>query len=73
MTSEAARRDNYKELILLGADEEAAQFLANGGQPSAMLQEAMKLERSMLKDAGDATAFSDEQIAERVMLRAGNL
>ncbi len=67
---------HHKELVYIGAADEAASFLQNnGGEPSALLREAIETERSFLVDAGhqEAADFSDEVLAEMVVGRAAQL
>ncbi|NUM88570.1 MAG: hypothetical protein HUU37_05125 [Bdellovibrionales bacterium] len=62
--------EHYKELVMLGADEEAAAWLNSDTEPSAMLWEAMNLERAILKDGGVDTALSDEDVAWLIVKRS---
>ena len=62
--------DNYKELVMMGADQDAAAFLANGEQPTAVLQSAMKIERELAVAAGEKRELSDEQVAYMIIQHA---
>jgi len=66
---------NHKELVYIGAADEAAAFIAEGGAPSALLREAMDTERALLDKAGvaEARGMSDEDLAFMVMGRADQL
>ncbi len=64
---------HYKELVMMGADEDAAAFIATQGQPSAILQAAITLERGILADAGVLTELSDEAVAQVIIERATTL
>lgn len=66
---------HHKELVYIGAADEAAVFLQEGGEPSALLREAIKTERDFLIQAGhqDAADFSDEVLAELVIGRISQL
>jgi hypothetical protein len=61
---------HYKQLVMMGADEDAALFLATGEQPSAMLTEAMKIERAVLAEAGIDARLTDEDVAYLIIERA---
>lgn len=64
--------NQYKELVMMGADEDAAAYLATNEQPTALLQAAMKLERGVLAEAG-VQELSDEAIAQVIIERAATL
>lgn len=70
LLSHSLSHAHYKQLVLMGADEEAAAFLAGDAAPSALLQEAMKIERSVLDMAGADVELSDEDVAILIMKRA---
>ncbi len=61
---------DYKELVMLGADQDAAAFLANGEQPTALLQQAMNVERGLAVAAGAKDELSDEQAAYMIIQHA---
>jgi hypothetical protein len=63
----------YKELIALGADEDAAAFLATGEQPTAVLQQVMAMERKLVDAAGVKEKLSDEDVAYLIIQRAALL
>ena len=67
--------NDYKELVYIGAADDAAQFLANGAEPSAMLRQAMDTERSFLDRNGiaEVKSLSDEDLAYLVIGRANSL
>lgn len=60
----------YKELVMLGADEEAAAWLNGDNEPSAMLRAAMNIERTVLKDAGVSADLTDEDVAWLIVKRS---
>lgn len=60
----------YKELVMLGADEEAAAWLNSDSEPSSMLRAAMNIERSVLKDAGVTADLSDDDVAWMIVKRS---
>lgn len=64
---------HYKQMVMMGADEEAAAFLAGNAEPGALLQAAMNLEREVLNAAGVDAALSDEDVAVLIMKRAAAL
>ena len=66
---------NHKELVYIGAADEAAAFIAEGGAPSALLREAMDSERALLDKVGvaEARGMSDEDLAFMVIGRADQL
>lgn len=61
---------HYKELVMLGADEEAAAWLNSDSEPSPMLREAMNMERAMLKNAGVSADLADEDVAWLIVKRS---
>lgn len=64
-----------KHHVYLGADDDAAMYLAEGGQPSAILSEAMDIERNFLLDNNyvEANYMDSEDLAYMVMGRAAQL
>ncbi len=66
---------NHKELVYIGAADEAAAFIAEGGAPSALLREALDTERALLNQAGiaEAVSMSDEDLASMVIGRVAQL
>lgn len=65
----------HSEAVYLYADQDAATYLAEGGQPSPALTQAMKYERGFLARAQveGADQLSDQEIAYLVMKRAESL
>lgn len=66
---------NHSQAVYLHADQDAASFLAEGGEPTPALAQAMNYERGFLARAQvkDADQLSDQQIAYLVMRRAEDL
>jgi len=67
---------HHKELVYIGAADEAAVYLQeDGGEPSALLRQAMDTERDFLIQSGhqEAADYSDEILAELVLGRAAQL
>lgn len=66
---------NHSQAVYLHADQDAAVYLAEGGQPTPALAQAMDYERNFLARAEvqGADQLSDQQIAYLVMKRAESL
>lgn len=66
---------HHKELVYIGAADEAAVYLQDGGEPSALLRQAIDTERDFLIQSGhqEAADYSDEILAELVLGRAAQL
>lgn len=66
---------HHKELVYIGAADEAAVFLQQGGEPSALLRQAIDTERDFLVQSGhqEAADFNDEVLAEMVIGRVTQL
>lgn len=62
---------DYKQNIYIGADEDAALFLAGQAEVSPLLRSAIEMEREFLvkNDHAEALSFSDEDLAYIVMAR----
>lgn len=74
LLSHTISHEHYKQLVMMGADEEAAVFMADDhAEPSALLREAMKLERELAEKAGSDAQLSDEDLAYLIMKRAASL
>ncbi|XGC82117.1 hypothetical protein ACES2L_06420 [Bdellovibrio bacteriovorus] len=63
---------HHAEAVYLNADEDAAIFLAEGGEPTPALAQAMNYERNFLARAqvAEAASLNDQQVAYMVMKRA---
>lgn len=61
--------------VYMNADNDAAEYLAVGGEPTAQLQQAMKVERSFLAKAQvqGSESLSEKEVAYLVMKRAESL
>lgn len=66
---------NHSQAVYLHADQDAAVYLAEGGQPTPALAQAMAYERNFLARAEvqDSQNLSDQQVAYLVMKRAESL
>lgn len=66
---------NHSQAVYLHADQDAATFLAEGGEPTPALAQAMNYERDFLARAQvEASAeLSDQEVAYLVMRRAESL
>lgn len=66
---------NHAEAVYLNADQDAAIYLAEGGEPSPALAQAMNYERNFLARAevAEANTLSNQEIAYMVMKRAESL
>jgi hypothetical protein len=70
--SDVTADSNYA--VYLNADEDAAEYLALGGEQTPALKQAMNSERKFLAKAQvDASGFSDQDVAYLVMKRAESL
>lgn len=73
LLSHTLSHHHYKQLVMMGADDEAAAFLSGDGEPGALLQAAMNLEREVLNQAGIDAELTDEDVAVLIMKRAAAL
>lgn len=66
---------NHSQAVYLHADQDAATYLAEGGEPTPALAQAMNYERNFLARAQvEASAsLSDQEVAYLVMRRAESL
>ncbi|MFV8259077.1 hypothetical protein ACNQKP_14815 [Bdellovibrio bacteriovorus] len=66
---------NHSQAVYLHADQDAATFLAEGGEPTPALAQAMNYERDFLARAQvEASAeLSDQEVAYLVMRRSESL
>jgi hypothetical protein len=70
--SDVSADSNYA--VYLNADDDAAEYLAVGGEPTPALKQAMNTERKFLAKAQvNASEFSDQDVAYLVMKRAESL
>lgn len=73
LISHTTSHEHYKQLVLMGADEEAAVFLGGDMEPGALLREAMKIEREIIQMAGVESELSEEDLAYLIMKRSASL
>ncbi|UXR63478.1 hypothetical protein EZJ49_10360 [Bdellovibrio bacteriovorus] len=66
---------NHSQAVYLHADQDAATFLAEGGEPTPALAQAMNYERDFLARAEvqGSDSLSDQEVAYLVMRRAESL
>nr|BFD66944.1 hypothetical protein HAGR004_19660 [Bdellovibrio sp. HAGR004] len=66
---------NHSQAVYLHADQDAATFLAEGGEPTPALAQAMNYERDFLARAEvqGSASLSDQEVAYLVMRRAESL
>lgn len=64
---------HHSEAVYLNADQDAAEFLAQGGEPTPALAQAMDYERNFLARAQVDAQLSDQEVAYLVMRRAESL
>ncbi|WP_373999991.1 hypothetical protein [Bdellovibrio bacteriovorus] len=66
---------NHSQAVYLHADQDAATYLAEGGEPTPALAQAMNYERDFLARAEvqGSDSLSDQEVAYLVMRRAESL
>lgn len=68
--SQSSERVYYKQLLLIGAADDAAYYFLHPDFSSSLLSEAMRMESTLLSEAGEAGPFSQNDLAYLIMKRA---